>query len=117
MQFGAWGMHRYGAKPHKQDAMDFWVAHVRALLPHIHEQQRACRADPQRILPTALVTFKTRRAQVGTLHGLLRSGLNCPGGILRKMRVDTSFAYVPGACMLCKPGTSQWGPECGVASL
>ena len=61
-------MHRYGAKPHKQDALDFWVAHVRALLPHIHEQQRACRADPQRILPTAFVTFKTRRAQVGALH-------------------------------------------------
>ena len=66
MQYGAWGMQRYGAKPHKQDALDFYMEHIKALLPHIHAQQAACRADPQRILPTAFVTFKSRRAQVST---------------------------------------------------
>ena len=66
LQYGTWGMQRYGAKPQKQDALEFYVEHIRALLPHIQAQQAACKADPNRILPTAFVTFKTRRAQVCT---------------------------------------------------
>ena len=40
------------------------VAALQALVPHIKQQQEACQADRERVLPTAFVSFRSRRAQV-----------------------------------------------------
>ena len=57
-------MRQYGNKPHKADALTFYIQHLQALVPHVKEQQQACRDNPDKILPTAFVTFKSRQAQV-----------------------------------------------------
>ena len=63
MQFGAWGMRHYGPRPIKQDALRFYTEHLQALLPDIQASQRE-RETQQSVVPTAFVTFRTRKSQV-----------------------------------------------------
>ncbi len=68
LKHGAWGVERYGNRPMKVDALEFYPAKLAELLRLMAERQAAARSS---FVPTAFVTFKTRRAQVG---GMRRSG-------------------------------------------
>lgn len=65
IQYGAWGLRQYGPKPMRVDALRFYVDHLKALLPKIQEVQRERGTPQERVVPTAFVTFRSRKAQVG----------------------------------------------------
>ncbi|KAK9819826.1 hypothetical protein WJX72_002804 [[Myrmecia] bisecta] len=60
-RYGKWGLDNYGKTPKKVDALKFYPARLRALLPQIKEAQ--AKASEQ-ALPSAFVTFKDRHTQV-----------------------------------------------------
>ncbi|KAK9811621.1 hypothetical protein WJX72_007134 [[Myrmecia] bisecta] len=61
VKHGSWGRERFGKRPSRVDALEYYPAKLRELVRLMEERQRAAR---QRFVPTAFVTFKTRRAQV-----------------------------------------------------
>jgi hypothetical protein len=52
---GAWGLQRYGKKPAKVDALDFYPARLAELRRLIREAEPAARCD---FYPAAFVTFR-----------------------------------------------------------
>ena len=60
-RYGKWGLDNYGKTPKKVDALEFYPARLRALLPQIKEAQAQA---GEQALPSAFVTFKDRHTQV-----------------------------------------------------
>lgn len=58
---GKWGTERYGLKPKKVDAFEFYCDRLAHLREEIAKEQKAAKAKP---LPSAFVQFKSRRTQV-----------------------------------------------------
>ena len=58
---GAWGMEKYGKKPQKVDAFEFYIDRLEYLRSEILKEQMEAK---QKEYPAAFVSFKTRRTQV-----------------------------------------------------
>ena len=56
---GPWGKERYGSKPVKVDALEFYPAHMMELRRQIREAEPQAHAD---FYPSSFVTFRCRLA-------------------------------------------------------
>ncbi|KAL4447960.1 hypothetical protein ABPG75_005179 [Micractinium tetrahymenae] len=65
---GAWGLRKYGPAPLRVNALQHYRDRLVELRRLIAEERELAL---QRVLPSAFVTFKTRRAQVVAAHSLL----------------------------------------------
>ncbi|KAL3133713.1 hypothetical protein ABBQ32_008207 [Trebouxia sp. C0010 RCD-2024] len=72
-QYGKWGREKYGLKPQKVDALEFYPDRLQELWRNIQEEQGAAKS---KALPTAFVTFKdtftTTVAATSMMHHDLR---------------------------------------------
>lgn len=64
---GPWGKEKYGMKPVKVDALEFYPARLEELKRQIREQEPLCKAD---YYPTSFVTFNKRYTQAVASTGL-----------------------------------------------
>lgn len=62
LRFGRWGLEKYGPQPVRLEALAFYRDRLVELWREIGVEQETARA---KFTPTAFVTFRTRRAQVG----------------------------------------------------
>lgn len=61
VKLGAWGREKYGVKPKKVDAFEFYVDY----LTHLEEEIKKARKEAKKkVYPTAFITFNRRTAQV-----------------------------------------------------
>ncbi len=68
LQYGSWGIHNYGVKPVKVDALDWWPARLNKLRELILAEQPLALS---RARPTAFVTFKYVLGSLSTTTGTI----------------------------------------------
>jgi hypothetical protein len=71
-KMGPWGREKYGLKPKKMDALEFYGERLDGLKTLIADAQMEARG---RVWPTAFVTFHTRKAQVVAARNLMSHDL------------------------------------------
>jgi hypothetical protein len=89
---GAWGKERYGMKPVKVDALDFYPARMTELKRQIREAEPLARSD---FYPTSFVTFRCRHHLIPAPRLVVGAG-GTRANILTHLMVDGGcpVAYV-----------------------
>lgn len=72
---GAWGREKYGMKPVKVDAFEFYRDRLTELRRAIHEEQGKAQ-EASNVFPSAFVTFKRRTSQVVGARTLMSEDLS-----------------------------------------
>ena len=70
---GEWGKEKYGVKPKKVDAFEFYADRLTFLREQIKEEQEKARSKHY---ASAFVTFKTRKSQVIASHAMMSEDLS-----------------------------------------
>ena len=64
LQYGQWGIEKYGNSPVRVDPMTFYPSRLKALLQEIREAQQRCLPPEENVMPAAFVTLSKRKSQV-----------------------------------------------------
>lgn len=64
LQYGQWGIEKYGNSPVRVDPMTFYPSRLKALLVEIREAQQRCLPPDENVMPAAFVTLSKRKSQV-----------------------------------------------------
>jgi len=72
LQYGQWGVDKYGSSPTRVDTLSFYPQRLKALLEEIRQAQNGlgfraqngCLPPNEQAMPAAFVTFSKRKCQV-----------------------------------------------------
>ena len=64
IQYGQWGIDKYGTSPSRVDTLAFYPARLKALVGEIEDAKQRCLPPHEDVMPAAFVTFTRRKTQV-----------------------------------------------------